>query len=206
MKVFSKRCQNSAAGSASELKIKSYSTLKIPRSLALYRSIEGSTAGSFNTFHKFYSSCYAFFIVLLLTGFSSVFAAEDNVKKNVGENRQKIISTLQAGISIIKHEIERDEAVASGMMLRRTIRALRQTLKKDIEPKKQIVNDLRSLLLDKLSNEIASLVRTIEQEKTIIENIQTSKRVRRVARNIIKESIPLKKQALASFEKVLSEY
>ena len=106
----------------------------------------------------------------------------------------------------MKHEIERDEAVASSKMLRRTIRALRQTLKNDIEPKKQIVNDLRSLLSTKLSNEIASLVRTIEQEKAIIENIQTSKRVRRVARNIIKESIPLKKQALASFEKVLSEY
>ena len=154
-----------------------------------------------NTSHKSSSSCCAFFFALLiysLTGFPSVFAA--------GEHKQKIITTLQAGISIMKHEIERDEAVASSKMLRRTIRALRQTLKKDIEPKKQIVNDLRSLLLDKLSNEIASLVRTIEQEKTIIENIQTSKRVRRVARNIIKESIPLKKQALASFEKVLSEY
>ena len=39
-------------GLASEHKIKSYSTLKIPRSLVLYRSVESSTAGSFNYYLK----------------------------------------------------------------------------------------------------------------------------------------------------------
>jgi len=34
LKVLSERCRSSAAGLASELKIKSYSTLKIPRSSA----------------------------------------------------------------------------------------------------------------------------------------------------------------------------
>ena len=48
LKVLSERCRSSSAGLASELKIKSYSTLKIPRNLVLYRSIEGSTAGNFN--------------------------------------------------------------------------------------------------------------------------------------------------------------
>ncbi len=149
-----------------------------------------------------------FFVVLLFSVFLSFTVAhskEDKAQQKADENKEKIISILKSGISLIKYEIQRDQSFASRKMLIPTLRQLRITLKNDIESKEQLINDLRSFLSKELVSEIGSLLKTLEQEKTIIENIQTSKRVRRVTRNSIKGLIPIKEQVLASFEKVLSE-
>ncbi len=149
-----------------------------------------------------------FFVVLLFSVFLSFTVAhskEDKAQQKADENKEKIISILKSGISLIKYEIQRDQSFASRKMLIPTLRQLRITLKNDIESKEQLINDLRSFLSKELVSEIGSLLKTLEQGKTIIENIQTSKRVRRVTRNSIKGLIPIKEQVLASFEKVLSE-
>lgn len=157
---------------------------------------------------KFSSNCIIFFIVLLLSSlldFTFAYSEEDKAQQKADEDKGKIISILQRGISLIKYEIQRDQSFVSRKMLIPTLRQLRNTLKNDIGPKEQLINDLRSLLSKELVSEIGSLSGTLEQEKTIIENMRTSKRVRRVTRNSIKGLIPIKELVLASFEKVLSE-
>ena len=157
---------------------------------------------------KISGKIFHFFVVVLISFFlvvTDVYALEKEAQQEAERNNEKIISVLQKGIGLLKYEIQRDQSFASRKMLIPTLRQLRITLKNDIESKEQLINDLRSFLSKELVSEIGSLLKTLEQEKTIIENIQTSKRVRRVTRNTIKGLISVKENILASFERVLSE-
>lgn len=159
--------------------------------------------------YKFSSYCFKFFIFLLLSsflGFADAHAAtEEKTLPDQDQDSKKIVSILQTGVNLIKYEIKRDQSVASRKMLIPGLRQLRIALKNDIGPKEQLINDLKSYLPEKLTGEIRSLQSTLDQEKKIIESNQISPRVKKMTRNIIKKSIPVKENILASFEKVLSE-
>lgn len=148
-----------------------------------------------------------FFVVGLISVFpvvTDVYALEETTQQEAEENKEKIISTLQSGISLIKYEIQRDKEIISGKILIPGFRELRQTLKNDIGPKKQLINNLQLLLSKELTGEIGALQRTLEAENEIIQGKQTSKRERRVSKNTIEELIPVKEQVLVSFENFLS--
>ena len=91
-------------------------------------------------------------------------------------------------------------------MKRTGIRQLRIDLKKDFGPKEQLINDLKLHLAEKLMVEIGFIQKTLEQEMKIVKAFKVdSSRVRRHARNIIKQSISARENILASFEKFLSK-
>ncbi len=151
---------------------------------------------------------FLFFIALLLgclSLFTEYVSAEEAQQEAEGNN-EKIISVLQKGIGLLKYEIQRDQKVASRKKLDgRRLRNLRNVLKKDIEPKEQLIKNLQSFSAEKLSGEIESLQRTFNEEKKIVNTSRLTQRVGRITRNTIKGLIPIKEQVLASFENFLSE-
>ncbi len=137
---------------------------------------------------------------------SNAFASKDETEKELKNKKQneKIISIFKKGIKLMKYEIQRDEEVASRKIRIPGLRQLRLTLKKDISAKENLLNDLK-LLPPTSQNKMGALQNTLDQEKKIAQGAQTSSRVRRVTRGIIKGMVPVKKNILASFEKGLSE-
>jgi len=132
---------------------------------------------------------------------------EENKKiKNSEDTFLDEASILQKGIEIIGDEIQRDELVTSRMMTAQGFRQIKILLKKDLILKEKLVNDLKSVLISTLPNEIESLRRTLEQEREIVQQPKiNSIKIRRMVRLNIKESIPIKKKIIASFEKLLSD-
>ncbi len=164
--------------------------------------------------YRFISTClnklFLLLLSILLLGYSSLFpayaSAEGKEQQPTAVNKEKIKSVLQTGIGLIKQEIQRDQAIVSaGIRLSRDIREVRKTLKSGIAPKEQLIEDLQSWLPSRLSAEIDTLQKTLDQEKEIVDNFITSSRVRRLTHQIIKESIPAKEDVLAAFEDILSE-
>lgn len=150
---------------------------------------------------------FLFFFVLLLSNLSlfTKYVSAEEAQQEAKEKKEKIFSVLQKGIGLLKYEIQRDQEIASHKMLIPALRRLRKTLKNDIEPKQQLINELQLMLSSELASDIRIFRKTLEQEKTIIQNKQTSKRIRRVTRNAFKGFIPIKGQILASFEKILKK-
>jgi|TARA_B100000315_G_scaffold43532_1_gene38471 hypothetical protein len=159
--------------------------------------------------YKIPSNYIIFVIVLLLSSllvFTVAQSKEDKARQEVKRNNEKIISVLENGIGLLKYEIKRDHEVASRKMKRTGIRQLRIALKKDIGPKEQLIKDLKLHLADELTAEIGSIQKTLELEEKIVKAFKVdSSRVRRNTRNIIKQSISVKENILASFEKFLSK-
>ncbi len=162
--------------------------------------------------YRFVSICHKFLLLLfsilmvscplLFTSYASAQEAQQQVKGY----KEKKISVLQTGISLIKHEIKRDKEIASsGIRLSRNIRELRKTLKVSVAPKEQLIADLQSWLPSRLSAEINALQETLDQEKEISDGLITSSRVRRLTHETIEKMIPVKEGILATFEEVLSE-
>ena len=149
-----------------------------------------------------------FFIVVLLSClslFSEYVSAEDAQQKAEG-NDEKIISVLQKGIERLNYKIQRDQEAAFRDRKRTGIRQLRIDLKKDFGPKEQLINDLKLHLAEKLMVEIGFIQKTLEQTMKIVKAVKVdSFRVGRHTRNIIKQSISVEENILASFEKFLSK-
>ncbi len=164
--------------------------------------------------YRFVSACLSKLFLLLLSilllGCLSLFpayaSAQEQKQQPAAVNKEKIKSVLQIGIVLIKQEIQRDQAIVSaGIRLSRDIRAVRKTLESGIVSKEQLINDLQSWLPSRLPAEIDALQKTLDQEKEIVDNLITSSRIRRLTHEIIKESIPVKEDVLATFEEALSE-
>lgn len=151
--------------------------------------------------------------LLLLSVFfvdTSSFAKE--VLQAEDSKNEEIASILQEGINIIKDEIQRDEEVASHMILRmQAFRQLRFSLVEGIVAKEKLLEDLKLVLTSTLPEEIKSLQKTVDNEKKIVQmrirgSAEGTKRKRKAARSLIEESIPSKKKILVFFEKLLSEF
>lgn len=158
-------------------------------------------------FHKLTYRYIIFFHLLLLFYFcANAYSQTNEVQPEKGPKKEIIMPILQNGIEIMKYEINRDELVASRKLLIPGIRQLRVALKNDVIEKEKLLIDLKSVLLSTLPNVIEPIQKTIDQERKIVESNQISSRVRRMTRLIIKDSIPTKKNLLASFENALSGF
>lgn len=163
--------------------------------------------------YRFVSAClnklFLLLFSILLLGCPPLFttyALAEKAQQFSTVNEEKIKSVLQAGIGLIKQEIQRDQAIVSvGIRLSRDIREVRKTLKNGIASKEQLISDLQLWLPSRLPAEIDALQKTLDQEKEIVDNFITSSRIRRLTHEIIEESIPVKEEILATFEQVLSE-
>lgn len=145
-------------------------------------------------------------LLLLICFCADVYSLTNEVQPEKGPKKEIIIPILQNGIEIMKYEIKRDELVASQKLRIPGIRQLRIALKNDIIEKEKLLTNLKSVLLSTLPHVIEPIQKTIDQERKIVESNQILSRVRRNTRLIIIDSIPIKKDLLASFENALSGF